>query len=168
MPIYNCALSFFLLNLLSLSSNFHSSLTYKLIRKSATTAITMPSRHQHRQELICLPFPLNSHLPWIASAPDSSEERPRLFLQQHTSKKIFLRVNTIVKKKNMIKTLLATTLVGSAIAADVVLEDFSNPYVVVVHLSRFQRDRNVPLNEPTLSSRSSSHKYIHKYLTSTY
>ena len=42
----------------------------------------------------------------------------------------------------MFSILLASTLVGSAIAADVVLEDFSNPYVVVLSLSRFvERDR---------------------------
>ena len=39
----------------------------------------------------------------------------------------------------MIKTLLATTLVGSALATDVVLEDFSNPYVVCF-LSLFKRE----------------------------
>ena len=43
----------------------------------------------------------------------------------------------------MFKTLLATTLVGSALATDVVLEDFSNPYVVCV-VSLLKREDGRP------------------------
>ena len=53
----------------------------------------------------------------------------------------------------MFKTLLATTLVGSALATDVVLEDFSNPYVVCV-LSLLKREVARPFGHKLVGSKN--------------
>ena len=60
----------------------------------------------------------------------------------------------------MFKTLLATTLVGSALATDVV-EDFSNPYVVCV-LSLLN-ERTLQSFDTSLSVRRTNKLSIHTY-----
>ena len=149
-----CALSLLAL-FLSFPFFKHS---YTLIRKSATKAIsdyllwfqTIIIINTTNPPTSTFPFPPQlelPQLPWIIyTFTCSLFQRNGTFVQQHIDceqkKKISNWDTNFKGKKKMFKTLLATTLVGSAIAADVVLEDFSNPYVVVLSLSRFvERDR---------------------------
>ena len=63
----------------------------------------------------------------------------------------------------MFKTLLATTLVGSALATDVVLEDFSNPYVVCV-LALFKREDARPFGHTCRFEERINSLFLHTHI----